>query len=454
MPLTLRFVEPAIHAEHTEQIEDLETSDAAQDARLTELEAGAGPTGHEARIAALEAARTATSYRRYNLREYGAVGDGTTDDTAAWLACTAAADLTGGEIAPNPGRYKVTVGRVFNGGANNQSKAVYIRGAGDHNTIIEFHPSNLDDSLIQFGQVGAVNYFGGGVSDIQLFNPARTCRGAAVKVVATLHTHLHDAYLYGFAGVGGAGLRCVQDDQRNVQHLHLSNVYLQQNYYGMIGQLGGAASAFKLNITQNTYQAANFTGDLLWSGGALQQSGSQSAAVIGDMALPGAGSGTRIENVYIECSTSVVYDLRRAANVQITNGIWQGAGSPQTLVKANLCSGLLIEGFNMSAGGHKYLESLNSRGRVQSGDPTWYSIDADSCWDFIGSGGLYPSAFRVRTPPVYGGATASALVLGAGLELGKYTTAQRDALVSVQTGTLIFNTTAGVMQCWNGSSWV
>lgn len=37
---------------------------------------------------------------------------------------------------------------------------------------------------------------------------------------------------------------------------------------------------------------------------------------------------------------------------------------------------------------------------------------------------------------------------------GSFTTAQRNALTNVQTGTLIFNTTAGVAQVYNGSTWV
>ena len=37
---------------------------------------------------------------------------------------------------------------------------------------------------------------------------------------------------------------------------------------------------------------------------------------------------------------------------------------------------------------------------------------------------------------------------------GSFTTAQRDALTNVATGTLIFNTTAGEAQVYDGSAWI
>ena len=39
------------------------------------------------------------------------------------------------------------------------------------------------------------------------------------------------------------------------------------------------------------------------------------------------------------------------------------------------------------------------------------------------------------------------------VELGSLTTTQRDALSSPETGTLIYNSTLGVVQVYNGSSW-
>lgn len=40
------------------------------------------------------------------------------------------------------------------------------------------------------------------------------------------------------------------------------------------------------------------------------------------------------------------------------------------------------------------------------------------------------------------------------LVLGTYTTTQRNALSSLVTGTLIYNTTNSRIECWDGSTWV
>lgn len=390
--------------------------------------------------------------RWYDIRDYGAVGDGVTDDTAAWLAACAAAEVTGGLVWIPPGRYVITQGYTFTAGLNGTNRAVWVQGGGHHNTCMLFRPSNLASNCIKFGN-GTDYYFGGGVQDLCIWNDVGTCTGAGVNIHVTIHTEIRDVYSRGFAGVNGAGLRVRSNGSANVQHLYLSNVYCQQNYWGVDAETGASCVAVNLKINQNTFQGLKLVkGDLLWLGGLLQGGGAQPAAVIGDMSAPGTTGAITLQNVYVEYLTaSVIFDLYAVNFVQFKNCPWAVAGTPQTFVRCASSAGIAIEDINLpGGGGHKFLDSTSSSGRVRAGAPTDYAIDGASTWDFVGANGQGPTAIRATAAPASG---ATALALGGPLKLPSYTTAQRDALGTPQVGWLIWNSTTGTVQAGNGSTW-
>lgn len=72
----------------------------------------------------------------YNLKHYGAAGDGTTDDTSAMLAAMTAAHATGGTIYVPPGTYKLTSSIPWN-------PNVDIMGAGFYATSKLLWPTDL-----------------------------------------------------------------------------------------------------------------------------------------------------------------------------------------------------------------------------------------------------------------------------------------------------------------------
>lgn len=48
----------------------------------------------------------------FNVKDYGAVGDGTTDDTAAFTLAVAAVNTAGGKLILPPGQYVVAAGTI------------------------------------------------------------------------------------------------------------------------------------------------------------------------------------------------------------------------------------------------------------------------------------------------------------------------------------------------------
>lgn len=411
---------------------DSETAFTAQDVRITRTEA--------------------YDHRVYNVKAYGAVLDGTTNDTAAWLAACAAAELTGGIVYIPPGKMKITQGYNFTTGLNGTNKAVVVQGAGDHNTQILFYPSVLSDNCISFGD-GTHYYFGGGVRDLQINNVPNTCTGAGIYLYVTIHTTLQSVYSIGFQGTGGAGIRARQNGAQNIQHLSMINCYWQQNYFGADLESGGACQAFNMKINQNTYQGLRLLlGDLLWCGGVLQGASAQPAAKLGDAILAlGQTGNITVLGVYVEYATAdIIWDVESCNYVRFINCAWQNAATVQAWVHAVNSGDIVIEDQHIT-GANYLLTGSGSSGRVFGGTVAQFNIHAaTSNFDFIGAGAL-PSAYRTGVPPVQNDA---ALVLGGGVQLKSYTTTQLNALTNVQQFTLAGNSTTSKVVCYIGAAWV
>jgi hypothetical protein len=104
--------------------------------------------------------------RTYNVKDYGAVGDGTTDDTAAITSAYNAIPSTGGNLyLPSSAAYKITAGFTIN-------KPITIYGDGSGN---EWQNNTLARSVISFSTTTGTAFTNtaNGVTfrDIQIVNP-------------------------------------------------------------------------------------------------------------------------------------------------------------------------------------------------------------------------------------------------------------------------------------------
>ena len=380
--------------------------------------------------------------RVYHVLDYGAVCDGTTDDTAAVLAACAAAEASGGVVRFPRGKCKITQGYAFTAGIDGSNKAVWVEGVGHHNTQILFHPSTLSDNCFTWGD-GISYYFGGGTRNIQVRNPPQTCTGAGVHFYMTLHSEMIDSYVMQFAA--GTGLKVRGEGLSNVQHLLLQNAYLQQCGTGADIDNSTATVAINLKINQNyTRGLICNNSTLLWQGGVLQ--GASSGA---HSTWQNTGNVT-ITGVHIEVMTTpVLFELTSCAHFAIDNCGWSNAATPQTLIKATNSHHVQLGHVDVHAPS-KLLELVGSTATTRCvADAAYYSIDANSRVDFVGEG-YFPSGFGLTSPPT--GQTA--LEVGGPFKLKSYTTAQRNALSSPQVGWVIWNSTVGAMQVYNGSAWV
>src|SRR5258708_30551338 len=82
-----------------------------------------------------------------NVKQYGALGDGTTDDTTAIAATFAALPAAGGVVFFPPGDYKITSTIAFTFGANQH---VVIEGAGNARLVSTIAEPGGEDGILRF----------------------------------------------------------------------------------------------------------------------------------------------------------------------------------------------------------------------------------------------------------------------------------------------------------------
>lgn len=104
----------------------------------------------------------------FNVRLYGALGDGSTNDAAAIDAAVAAASATGGTVYFPPGRYAYSGTGIAHDPPNGTLAPLYIVGAGRNLSQLLFTSVTGDQCIRISSQsaMGSTNNLGGGVSDI------------------------------------------------------------------------------------------------------------------------------------------------------------------------------------------------------------------------------------------------------------------------------------------------
>lgn len=212
----------------------------------------------------------------FNVEDYGAVGDGSTDDTAAIQACLTAAQAGGGECFFPPGSYRTTSTISLSSGVS-----VNVRGSGTWTngaaTVIvpDFHGNVFSFALSSSARLDFRN--------MRIAATSARSSGAAVKVSGNTFDlyNVVSVYTYnGFEYTGAGTFNCSMD--------HCTWAY-------------ATSTACKLNAT------SGICGDWYFSNTNLDNAGYGSTAGTVGLWVRGA-SGIWFENMEINSFGTGVYD--------------------------------------------------------------------------------------------------------------------------------------------------
>ena len=140
----------------------------------------------------------ALSGRIFNVQEFGAKGDGTSDDTSAITSAISAAGPDSVIYLPS-GTYKTTDTLIIS------NHRVHLVGAGMHATRIKFMPTAAGAAIRVRG--GATELFQGSIRNIAFTSDDLTYEKTAIELVDTSGWLVEDIASYPWAGGNSIGIR-------------------------------------------------------------------------------------------------------------------------------------------------------------------------------------------------------------------------------------------------------
>lgn len=391
----------------------------------------------------------ARGHGTFHMLDHGAVADGSTDDTAAFLAACVAAEAEAGNVGI-PNNTVITEGYTFTVSNPATRNPVFVCGNGEGSTTVIWDPADLSDTFVRFYLSGD-EYTGGGVRDLSIFNPDGNATGNAIQITGGFRQLIENVWVRNFAGSGGCGLK-IDDSSNPAQHTHLSNVHLQICDVGMDITGVQEFTANKLCINQCATSSAYIRGGTIsWDGGLVQ--GSKPIQFFPEST---GAVFFRQRDVYYELVgvTSFVTAVAAPGNafggyIKISDVTVNQTGGSAPFADIEKFD---IELEKIGTAGN-VLKARNSQvfGVYLAPVPGRYDLDAftqaHSTW--IHCGNISIGTQGPGHPDVGNGS----LTLAAPPKLPVYTTTERNTLTP-ETGWLIFNSTTGTLQAYNGASWV
>lgn len=286
-----------------------------------------------------------------NVKDYGATGNGSTDDTSAINSAIAAANTAGGGTVFFPkGTYIVSSqlttlgGNVAVSGVGGNSSAVQLSGSWSGAAVFNLvNNYNFIENL----------YFIGGSSTTVSSNPAANMIELTAAQYCTIQ-NVNSQYVNGYIveAVGGAS--------RGVQGLFLNNIRGNKNAYG-VHTLGNSASGYAVQaMITNIYMQQVTTGDVILLEDSFDVQVSQVNAAIS------GGASSNASNLRIHGACASIF----ATNIDVgafptqpagTAAITIESGTNGTPENVHLYNGIVQQcqvGILISAGTHIYISDF------------------------------------------------------------------------------------------------
>jgi hypothetical protein len=263
-----------------------------------------------------------------SVKDFGAVGDNTNDDTSAFIAALTASN----SVYVPTGTYKITASLTFNG---------RVYGDGPSNSIINYigtgfcfeHTTN--DGAVDLGISGlGINVSGASASGICVGN-----YNAAISLTYFVRVKFSDLYIYGDGSDGSKGMSMTQAAAGS-----FTDIQCQNFDYGFIFDRTTANQMRRL-------RAQGFNYGFTWTGQTTPQACGQDSIEFLDILGPGGAKPTGYgllmdapqnwsSNVYYECTPGATFKT----NLWVTaNGYFYKEFASTYTSAANVTNPVLID---------------------------------------------------------------------------------------------------------------
>ncbi len=182
-----------------------------------------------------------SSNGQYVVTAYGAVGDNSTDDTAAIQAAidAAMADGYGGVVYFPEGLYKVTGSLTAYFSSFTSAGQITLLGAGKHTSRIIHHPTATEDTLIIDGwRTSAQSFY---IHNLGFSKSTGTGRHA-VYIKNASRGEINNCYIYGYAG--GAGVKMISENSKNSDLNRIVGCYIGSCQDGVNTDCEGSSASY------------------------------------------------------------------------------------------------------------------------------------------------------------------------------------------------------------------
>lgn len=235
-----------------------------------------------------------------NVKDFGATGDGTTNDAAAITAAIASLPAIGGGVYFPNGSYNLGTTTIT------VPAGVRLYGAGGRGTVLKYGSGSNSYALIIGGDTNNLSY-NCSVHDISITLMDKDARG--IKMLCTVSASLKNIYIGGNPTVGQTSKGVTIDGGNQSTYLNtLENVYAQHVHVGFELVTSGT-----INGTQHTFIDCNAFGDK-----------STDATSIGFFIDTNQGNGSVVIGGNIEECNIGVFSATNAMPVTFTGARFEG----------------------------------------------------------------------------------------------------------------------------------
>lgn len=257
----------------------------------------------------------ATHAGTVNVKDYGARGDATTDDTASVQAAITAARAANATVVVPPGTYVITGSLTDT--TSGTVPGLRLIGAGARSTVFDWRGASAAMLRLDGGAASTFQQYGR-LADFRITTTTSPVASHGIQLRAAWGLQIEQVWIDSLTG-DAIRVAISSGDADSVAHLHIRDCRLEGNTgYGFNDASGAGISALAFLTIENCYIRANTAGGIRWSGQLGRILSSTIAQNGGDGGLYIRQNGVAPQQLAVENNE---FDSNLAQHIKIDGGL-------------------------------------------------------------------------------------------------------------------------------------